>query len=82
MAHIMGIISWCCDSKWISSRQHIHKNIHFLGIDLYGPEFVVFNVHNLFHLTEDALRFDGLDNASGFPFENYLGKGETISLNM
>ena len=39
---------------------------------LYGPEFVVYNVHCLTHLSDDVKRFGPLDNISCFPFENYL----------
>jgi len=43
-------------------------------IDLYGSEMVVFNVHNLIHLPDDARNYGSLDNISAFCFENYLGK--------
>ena len=39
---------------------------------IYGQREVVYNVHNLLHLGEDAKRFGCLDNVSGFPFENHL----------
>ena len=39
---------------------------------LYGPEFVVYNVHGLIHLPDDVMRFGPLDNFSCFPFENFL----------
>lgn len=39
---------------------------------LYGPEFVVYNVHGLIHLPDDVLRFGPVDNFSCFPFENFL----------
>ncbi|XP_056608437.1 uncharacterized protein si:dkey-242h9.3 isoform X1 [Triplophysa dalaica] len=42
--------------------------------ELYGPEFVTYNVHGLTHLSEDVRRHGNLDLISGFPFENYLGK--------
>lgn len=45
---------------------------HFQG--LYGQENVVYNVHSLIHLPQDALRYGPLDNVSAFPFENHLGK--------
>ena len=43
---------------------------HFSQI--YGPEMLVYNVHNLVHPTEDARRYGPLDNFSAFPFENDL----------
>ncbi|KAK0152150.1 hypothetical protein N1851_006460 [Merluccius polli] len=39
---------------------------------LYGPEFVVYSVHGLTHLSNDVMLHGHLDLFSGFPFENYL----------
>ena len=41
---------------------------------IYGRNMLVYNVHCLVHLAEDASRFGCLDNISAFPFENFLGK--------
>lgn len=41
---------------------------------LYGDNMVVYNVHGLVHLAEDAKRFGSLDATSSFPFENFLCK--------
>ena len=40
--------------------------------DIYGKQFLSYNVHNLIHLATDVLRFGHLDSFSAFPFENYL----------
>jgi hypothetical protein len=45
---------------------------HFSG--LYGSDMVVYNVHNLVHLADDARQYGCLDNVSAFCFENYLGR--------
>ena len=45
---------------------------HCLAV--YGQSFVVYNVHNLVHLPDDARRYGPLDNISCFPFENHLHK--------
>lgn len=42
--------------------------------ELYGQEFVVYNIHGLIHLSEDVRVHGNLDLISGFPFENYLKK--------
>lgn len=39
---------------------------------LYGNDTIVFNVHGLTHLANDAKNFGSLDNISAFPFDNYL----------
>lgn len=41
--------------------------------NLYGPEFIIYNVHNLIHLGDDVKKFGPLDTFSAFPFESYLG---------
>lgn len=41
---------------------------------IYGPEFIVFNVHSLIHLAQDARKYGPLDKISCFPFETFLGK--------
>lgn len=40
--------------------------------ELYGEEFIVYNVHSLLHMTEDVAVHGSLDRFSAFPFENYL----------
>jgi len=39
---------------------------------LYGEQFIVYNVHGLFHLPDDVKMHGNLDCFSAFPFENKL----------
>ena len=41
---------------------------------LYGRDQVVYNVHTVSHLANDAKMYGPLDNVSAFPFESYLGQ--------
>ena len=41
---------------------------------LYGQESLIYNVHNLLHLTDDVQKFGVLGSFSAFSFANYLGK--------
>jgi hypothetical protein len=43
-----------------------------LASTLYGSDFIVYNVHGLIHLADDANRHGSLDNFSAFPFENQM----------
>ena len=42
--------------------------------DLYGKEFLSYNVHSVVHLADESRLHGVLDNVSCFVFENYLGK--------
>lgn len=53
-------------------RGHIRTFIRQCKI-LYGPEFLVYNVHCLYHLCDDVNRFGSPELFSTFKFENYLG---------
>lgn len=41
---------------------------------LYGSDMVVYNVHNIIHVADDALKYGSLDRVSAFCFENFLRK--------
>lgn len=40
--------------------------------DIYGSEFLIYNVHVLCHLSHEVEKYGPLDNFSAFSFENYL----------
>lgn len=40
---------------------------------IYGKDYVTFNVHNLLHLTGDSRNYGTLEEFSAFLFENYIG---------
>ena len=42
--------------------------------EIYGQDMLIYNIHNLVHLVQDAKRYGALDNISAFPFESFLGK--------
>lgn len=73
-----------CASRILCSEKHVSNSSSFAHtllvnfvqhcLKLYGPEMVVYNVHNLIHVADDVGRYGVLDNYSAFPFESYLGQ--------
>ncbi|KAL2103346.1 hypothetical protein ACEWY4_000214 [Coilia grayii] len=58
-----------------SQHQYAHELLKFFveqGEILYGPRFLVYNVHSLLHLAADVSTLGCLDNFSAFPFESKL----------
>jgi hypothetical protein len=56
-------------------RDYAHQLLlHFVskGDQLYGREFLIYNVHSLLHLTRDASRFGDLDFCVSCKFESYM----------
>lgn len=42
--------------------------------EIYGQDQLVYNVHSVIHLADDARKFGVLDNVSSFMYESYLGR--------
>lgn len=56
-----------------SARQCLYEFVN-QSIELYGPEFVIYNVHSLIHVPDDYELFGPLDLLSGYIFESFNGK--------
>ena len=41
---------------------------------LYGDQFMIYNIHSLLHITRDVQNHGPLDSFSAFPFETFLGR--------
>ena len=68
-------------SSTLSADQSLRKFAHELLIyfvkkssEVFGPEFLVYNIHSLMHLSHEVENFGPLDNSSAFIFENFLQK--------
>jgi hypothetical protein len=56
-------------------RSFAHKLLlHFVSgsAAIYGPEFMVYNVHSLVHIADEVETFGKLDNCSAFIFEIFF----------
>lgn len=42
--------------------------------NIYGDQYLSYNIHNLFHLANDVRTFGSLDNFSCFKYENHMQK--------
>jgi len=66
--------SFCNHSNMIDFAAELLKVFVKNFGELYGEENIIYNVHSLIHLADDARKYGPLDNVSSFPFENYLGQ--------
>ncbi|XP_069107406.1 uncharacterized protein [Argopecten irradians] len=56
-------------------RDYAHQLLqHFVSKckDIYGREFLVYNVHSLVHLKKEVEKFGCLDKCAAWPFESYM----------
>lgn len=64
-------------SKYEHFISYAHELMkHFLTncIQIYGPDFISYNIHSFLHLSDCVRLFGSLDNFSAFPFENFMQK--------
>ena len=77
-------LSFSCAMTILLSQSLAHRHCHYARELLvtfvsnfahcFGSQFLVYNVHGLIHLADDAEKYGNLDNISCFPFENHLQK--------
>ncbi len=60
------------ESVWNNLAKCLLQKFVRLAEKLYGAEFISYNVHGLLHISDDAILFGSLDNASTFMFENFM----------
>lgn len=58
--------------KWYNYAKELFRAFVSQAKDLYSSEFLVYNVHSLIHIADDAMKFGPLDRISAFPFENSM----------
>ena len=74
---LLHVAVYCLTSPHFAKSHCVYAS-HLLKLfveqyeDIYGPEGLVYNVHNLCHLADDCKKYGALDNISAFPFENHL----------
>lgn len=71
-----------CSSGKYKGYLHIAKLIfdEFIEtyINLYGEHSITSNVHNVSHIVGDVTKFGTLESISTYPFENMLGRIQTL----
>ena len=70
-------IGICCSSNLLKSHADFARGLLHDFVEgfsqLYGQEYMTYNVHSLLHSVDDAVYYGNFDLFSAFPFENYLG---------
>lgn len=66
------LLSETSTDDYISFVEVALKKFVSLCQDIYGPEFISYNVHGLLHLTTDVKTLGALHSFSAFDFENYM----------
>ena len=67
-----------CDPKECISNNRYAQDLMIYFVNnvqlLYDKETVIYNIHNLIHISSDVLNHGPLDSFSCFPFESFLQK--------
>lgn len=58
--------------EWYSNARNILREFVKQVSILYSSEFLVYNVHSLIHIADDADLYGSLDCISAFKYENYM----------
>ena len=76
---LLYVAAFCLSNErlWQSHADYAKRRLRSFvdkARQLYGSEFLVYNVHSLIHIADDVKRYGPLDSYSAYPFENYLGQ--------
>lgn len=66
------LVSKTLTEQYLNYAENLLKHFVSQAQELYGEEFLVYNVHSLLHLASDVTNYGNLDTCSAFPFENYM----------
>lgn len=61
-----------CNGQYLNFAHRLLLYFVDRSCELYGKEFLVYNVHSLVHLKSEVESFGKLDNSSAFVFENFM----------
>jgi hypothetical protein len=61
-----------CHPGWNQIARKLLQSFVLNMQSIYGSTSLVYNVHSLLHVADDALNYGSLDNVSAFPYENFL----------
>lgn len=80
--YVKHIFHFVCGIRLLSDPLHYKKNnacakelieyfVHNFA-NMYGQEYLIYSIHALVHLPDDALRNGPLESFSAYPFENFM----------
>lgn len=67
----------CHESNCINNNEYAKDLlVYFVKTSkiLYGKDFIISNIHNLIHISDDVIKFGHLDSFSSFSFKNFLNE--------